>query len=101
MLRMLLADDDPVFLSKLERLLTQYAAQQQRKVWIDAYPRAALFCSPMILPFWTLISETGAAPELIWRGGCGRKEMTQSSFLLPTMWNMHRRGMNCARSGIF
>ena len=39
MLRMLLADDDPVFLSKLERLLTQYAAQQQRKVWIDAYPR--------------------------------------------------------------
>ena len=39
MLRMLLADDDPVFLSKLERLLTQYAAQQQRKVQIDAYPR--------------------------------------------------------------
>lgn len=39
MLRMLLADDDPVFLSKLERLLTQYAAQQQRKVRIDAYPR--------------------------------------------------------------
>ena len=39
MLRILLADDDPVFLSKLERLLTQYAAQQQRRVQIDAYPR--------------------------------------------------------------
>lgn len=39
MLRMLLADDDSVFLSKLERLLTQYAAQQQRRIRIDAYPR--------------------------------------------------------------
>ena len=59
MLRMLLADDDPVFLSKLERLLTQYAAQQQRKVWIDAYPRddlSGFVLQSMILPFWTLIS---------------------------------------------
>lgn len=39
MLRILLADDDPVFLSKLERLLTQYAEQKQLNVQIGAYTR--------------------------------------------------------------
>lgn len=37
MLRILLADDDPVFLSKLERLLTQYAARQQLNIQIGMY----------------------------------------------------------------
>ncbi|MFR6026296.1 MAG: response regulator [Christensenellales bacterium] len=100
MLRMLLADDDPVFLSKLERLLTQYAAQQQRKVWIDAYPRDDL--SGFVLQSYDIAfldidfgDRRGAGIDLARR--LRQKEMTQSSFLLPTMWNIPE-GMNCARS---
>ena len=39
MLRILLADDDPVFLSRMEHLLMQYAAQRQLNIQIGAYTR--------------------------------------------------------------
>ncbi len=39
MLRILLADDDSVFLSKMERLLTQYADRQQLNIQIGTYSR--------------------------------------------------------------
>lgn len=39
MLRILLADDEKTFLSKLERLIMQYAAQQQLKIQIGTYTR--------------------------------------------------------------
>lgn len=44
MLRILLADDDPVFLLKMERLLMQYAAQQQLHVQIGTYTRDDMSC---------------------------------------------------------
>lgn len=44
MLRILLADDDPVFLSKMERLLMQYVAQQQLHVQIGTYTRDDMSC---------------------------------------------------------
>ena len=37
MLRILLADDDPVFLSRMEHLLMQYAAQRQLNIQIGSY----------------------------------------------------------------
>lgn len=39
MLRILLADDDPVFLSRMEHLLMQYAAQRQLNIQIGSYTR--------------------------------------------------------------
>lgn len=39
MLRILLADDEPVFLSKMEHLLMRYAEQKQLNVQIGAYTR--------------------------------------------------------------
>ena len=39
MLRILLADDEPIFLSKMEHLLMQYAEQKQLNVQIGAYTR--------------------------------------------------------------
>lgn len=104
MLRILLADDDPVFLLKMERLLMQYAAQQQLHVQIGTYTRDDMSCfilQPYDIAFWTLILEIDAVLVLSWLGDFGRKEMMQLLSLSPIMLNMRRRGMNYALSGIF
>ena len=102
--RSLLADDDQVFLLKMERLLMQYAVQQQLHVQIGTYTRddmSCLYYSLMTLLFWTLILEIDAVLVLSWLGDFGRKEMMQLLSLSPIMLNMRRRGMNYALSGIF
>ena len=76
MLRILLADDEPVFLSKMEHLL-------------------------MRLLFWISILEIVAAPVSIWLDGFGRREMMQLSSLSQAMLNTRPKGMSCVRSGIF
>ena len=48
MLRILLADDDPVFLSRMEHLLMQYAAQRQLNIQIGSYTRDDISSYPQV-----------------------------------------------------
>lgn len=104
MLRILLADDDPVFLSRMEHLLMQYAAQRQLNIQIGSYTRddiSSFILQSYDLAFWILILAIVEEPVSIWPGGFGRRGMTQSSSLSQAMLNMRLKDMNCVRSDIF
>lgn len=104
MLRMLLADDEPIFLSKMEHLLMQYAEQKQLNVQIGAYTRddmSSFILQPYDIAFLDIDfgNRRGAGIDLARR--FGRREMMQLSSLSQAMLNMRLKDMNCVHSGIF
>lgn len=104
MLRILLADDNQNFLSRMESHLKQYAARKQLNIQIGSYTRddiSSFILQSYDLAFWILILVIVEEPVSIWPGGFGRRGMTQSSSLSQAMLNMLLKDMNCVRSDIF